>query len=75
MATPSKKIARDSILCILLAALLFSVIAKTLAPVAAVETLIVIDRGNSAWPLFPRTPKANIPFTKLVVIVGHLKGK
>jgi hypothetical protein len=42
---------------------------------ARVDTLIVIDRGKNAWPLFPKTPKENVPFTKLFIIVKHEKTK
>ena len=38
---------------------------------ARTDTLIVIDRGRNAWPLFPKVPKENVPFTKLFIIVKH----
>ena len=36
------------------------------------DTLVVVVREGK-WPLFPKTPKENVPFTNLFIIVK--KGK
>jgi hypothetical protein len=53
---------------ILIASLLFAAIPCR----AKQDTLVVVVREGK-WPLFPKTPKENVPFTKLFIIVK--KGK